>query len=97
MNGPSDDFMNLGECQRCGELRRAHRVVPFFLALAVADDLALSLAEDDFGDAGFFEVDFDELGFLAADFCVLALDDLAAGFGDSDGAVVGDSANRRWT
>jgi len=94
MNGPSNDFMDLGERKRCGSLRRAHRVAPFFLALDAADDSAmgfleemgLDFTEDDFGDTGFFEADFAGIGFFETGFLEIALDGLAAVFEDSDWA-----------
>lgn len=100
MNGPSNDFMDLGKRKRCGSLRRTHRVAPFFLLFDVTGDAALGFFEErglDFAEAGFFEADFDGIGFFKTDLPELALDGLAEALGDSVWAWDGDSASRRWT
>lgn len=99
VNGPADDFMDLGEREWCGELRPAHRVAPFFLTFDVADDVALGFFEEaglGVGGEGFFEADLDEGAFFEADFLEVVLED-APGFSDSDLAFDGDAASCRWT
>lgn len=100
VNGSSHDLMDLGEREWRGELRRTHRVIPFFLvfetAVAVAlgflAESALVFAEDGFGGDGFFAAD---VGFFEADFLEPALEGAAADFGDSEWAFVDGSASRR--
>lgn len=101
VNGPANDFMDLGEREWCGELRPAHRVAPFFLTFEVADDVDLGFFEEaglGLGGEGFFEadLDLDEGVFFEADFLEVVLED-APGFSDSDLAFDGDAASCRWT
>ena len=99
VNGPADDFMDLGEREWCGELRPAHRVAPFFLTFEVADDVALGFFEEaglGLGGEGFFEADLDEGASFEVDFLEVVLED-APGFSDSDLAFDGDAASCRWT
>lgn len=99
VNGPADDFMDLGEREWCGELRPAHRVAPFFLTFDVADDVALGFFEEaglGLGGEGFFEADLDEGASFEVDFLEVVLED-APGFSDSDLAFDGDAASCRWT
>ena len=99
VNGPADDFMDLGEREWCGELRPAHRVAPFFWTFEVADDVALGFFEEaglGLGGEGFFEADLDEGASFEVDFLEVVLED-APGFSDSDLAFDGDAASCRWT
>lgn len=103
VNGPSNDFMDLGEREWCGELRPTHRIVPFFFVFELNATLGffaargLGFAETDFADDGFFEVAFVELVFFETGFFGAALAGFAAGIGASDWGVDGGSANRLWT
>jgi len=99
VNGPTNDFMDLGKREGCGELRSAHRVAPFFLAFEAAEDIALGFFEEagfGLGGEGFFEADLDEGAFFEADFLEGVLED-APGFSDSDLAFDVDAASCRWT
>ena len=99
VNGPANDFMDLGEREWCGELRPAHRVAPFFLVFETTDDVALGFFEEvglDFGGEGFFEADLDEGAFFEAGFFEVALEGVA-GLSDSDLAFDGCAASCRWT
>lgn len=104
MNGPSNDFMDLGKCQWCGQLRPTHRATPFCLVfetlvaitLGFLEEIGLDFAEDDFGGDGFFEADRDKGGFFEAGFLAVALEGVA-GLSDSDLAFDGCAASCRWT
>lgn len=102
MNSTSNDVMDLGERDWCGELRLTHRVAPFFLVFAVAVAAAVGFLEErdvdfageDFDDTRFFEAECDALAFFETDFFEVPLEGAAAVFGDPD--WVG-SVSRCWT